>query len=89
MTQVRGTFPELSDNTRKTMALHGQHRKLVSRTKAREILRHGEVRGQPISDKQRGLFGLIAGGGTPPTRIKAKPDTAARRSAARGKARGG
>lgn len=88
MTQVRGTFPELSDNTRKTMALHGHHRKPVSRTKAHEIMRHGKVRGAPLTDKQRGLFGLIAGGGTP-TRIKAKPDTAARRHAARRKAHGG
>jgi hypothetical protein len=43
----------------------------VSVRKARKILRHGEVRGEPLTEKQKGLFGLIAGGGTP-TRTKAK-----------------
>ena len=33
--------------------------------KAKEMLRHGEVGGQPLSQKQKGLFGLIAGGGKP------------------------
>ena len=37
--------------------------------KAKKILRHGEVRGKPLSKAQKGLFGLIAGGGTP-TRVK-------------------
>jgi hypothetical protein len=34
----------------------------VSRTKAREILEHGEARGHKLTKKQRGLFGAIAGG---------------------------
>jgi len=34
----------------------------VSKKKAREILRHGEVRGHKLSKKQKGLFGAIAGG---------------------------
>lgn len=34
----------------------------VSSMKAREILRHGEVHGQALTRKQRGLFGAIAGG---------------------------
>lgn len=34
----------------------------VSQRKAKEILRHGEVHGQPLTQKQRGLFGAIAGG---------------------------
>lgn len=29
--------------------------------KAGEILRHGEVRGHPLTKKQRGLFGAIRG----------------------------
>ncbi len=41
------------------------------REKAKEIMRHGEVHGEPLTKKQRGLFGLIAGGGTP-TRTKKK-----------------
>lgn len=37
----------------------------VSPAKAKEILRHGEVHGQPLTRKQKGLFGLIAGGDRP------------------------
>lgn len=37
----------------------------VSRGKAREILHHGTVHGRPISQAQRGLFGVIASGKTP------------------------
>ena len=33
--------------------------------KAGKMLRHGEVRGQPLTKRQKGLFGLIRGGGTP------------------------
>ena len=40
----------------------------VSPSKAREILRHGTIHGEPLSRQQRGLFGLIAGGGTPSRR---------------------
>ena len=43
----------------------------VTKKKAREILRDGKVRGKRLSSKQRGLFGLIAGGGKP-TRLKRK-----------------
>ena len=39
--------------------------------KARLMLREGEVRGHALTERQRGLFGLIAGGGRP-TRIKRK-----------------
>jgi hypothetical protein len=38
---------------------------MVSKAKAGEILRDGEVRGRPLTKKQRGYFGLIRGGGTP------------------------
>ena len=34
----------------------------VTRTKARKILRDGSVRGKPLTDRQRRLFGAIAGG---------------------------
>ncbi len=40
-------------------------KKPVSREKAKKILRHGEVRGHGLTKKQKGLFGLIAGGKTP------------------------
>ena len=39
------------------MARHGP-----SRGKARKILRHGSVRGKPLTKKQRGFFGARAGG---------------------------
>lgn len=38
------------------------HKNPVSRHKAKEILKHGEVRDRPLSKKQKGLFGAIAGG---------------------------
>lgn len=41
----------------------------VSRPKAKKMLKHGEVRGQALTERQKGLFGLIAGGGTP-TRLR-------------------
>lgn len=40
------------------MALHK-----VSSHKAKKILKHGSVRGHPLTKKQKGLFGLHAGGG--------------------------
>lgn len=45
------------------------NRNLVSRRKAGMILRHGMVRGHNLTRRQRGLFGLIRGGGRP-TRLK-------------------
>jgi len=41
----------------------------LTKKKAKKILRHGEVRGHTLTKKQKGLFGLIAGGGKP-TRLK-------------------
>ena len=41
----------------------------VSPEKAHEMLEHGEVRGEPLTEKQRGLFALIASG-KKPTRLK-------------------
>ena len=34
----------------------------VSKAKAKEIMRHGTVRGEPLTKKQRGFFGARAGG---------------------------
>lgn len=53
----------------------------ASKEKAKEILRHGEVRGEPLTPKQKGLFGLIAGG-KKPTRIgkKKRPGLKLRRA---------
>ena len=48
------------------MAGHG---KPVSQRKAKKILRDKKVKGKTLSAKQRGMFGLIAGGGTP-TRVR-------------------
>lgn len=44
------------------MGMMSGKKKLPSKEKAKEILKDGSVRGQPISPKQRGLFGLIASG---------------------------
>lgn len=35
----------------------------MSPEKAKQILRDGEIGGKPLTEKQRGMFGLIAGGG--------------------------
>jgi len=40
----------------------------VSKTKAKEILRHGKVHGKSLTDKQKGFFGARAGG--EPVRFK-------------------
>ena len=40
----------------------------LSPHKAGKMLEHGEVRGKPLSKKQKGLFGLIKGG-KKPTRL--------------------
>ena len=46
-------------------SLSGRRKRGPSQGKAKEILRDGTVHGEPITDKQRGYFGIIAGGGTP------------------------
>lgn len=46
------------------MAARGR-KSLPSKGKAKEMLRHGEVGGDPLSKKQKGLFGMLAGGGLP------------------------
>lgn len=37
----------------------------VTQHKAKKILLHGKVRGKRLSRKQKGYFGIIAGGKTP------------------------
>lgn len=44
-------------------------RQLPTKAKAGEMLEHGEVRGKPLTPGQKGLFGMIRGGGTP-TRMR-------------------
>lgn len=39
-----------------------KHGKKVSKGKAKEILRHGKVRGHKLTKKQKGFFGARAGG---------------------------
>ena len=41
----------------------------LTKAKAGEMLEHGEVHGKPLTEKQKGFFGLIRGGGKP-TRLK-------------------
>lgn len=44
-------------------------KKKLTAAKAKKILKDKEVRGHPLSKKQKKFFGLIAGGGKP-TRLK-------------------
>ncbi len=37
----------------------------LKQEKAKKILRHGVIRGKALTKKQKGLFGVIAGGKTP------------------------
>ena len=39
--------------------------KVVSKRKAKKILKHGSIRDKSLTEKQRGYFGHIAGGGAP------------------------
>ena len=43
-------------------AIKARRRGSVSVAKAKEILRHGEVKGRRLTKKQRGFFGARAGG---------------------------
>lgn len=53
-------------------------KKPVSRKKAKKILKDGQIRGKKLTESQEGLFGLIAGGGTP-TKLKKTKRKKARR----------
>lgn len=55
--------------------------KYPSARKAGKILEHGEVRGHMLTEAQRGLMGLLAGGGTPnPKKMKGKKRGSAKKS---------
>ena len=44
------------------MAGKGSKKGTVSQAKAKEIMKHGEVHGKPLTDAQKGFFGARAGG---------------------------
>lgn len=67
-----GPEQSLSDHLRHMASeevLREGHNTLPTQAKAREMLRHGEARGHKLTRKQKGLLGLIAGGGKP-TRMR-------------------
>lgn len=39
-----------------------KYKKKITKAKAKEILRHGKVRGHKLTKKQKGYFGARAGG---------------------------
>lgn len=39
-----------------------KHKHKVSTKKAKKIIKHGKVRGKPLTKKQKGFFGARAGG---------------------------
>ena len=43
----------------------GRRKRGLSPAKAHKMLEDNSAQGHPLSDKQRGYFGMIAGGGTP------------------------
>jgi hypothetical protein len=46
-------------------SVQGRGGKPMSSEKAKTMLRDNSAQGHPLTKKQKGLFGLIAGGGTP------------------------
>ena len=53
------------------MAHKGSYKGLTQE-KAKEIVKHGEVHGQPLTEKQKGFFGARAGGAKPTRGPKGK-----------------
>ena len=51
-------------NLKKSGKIQGKKgkKKDISKSKAREILRDGTAHGKPLTEAQRGLFGIIAAG---------------------------
>lgn len=82
MAQTRGVHPELSDNRRKRI------RHQLTPQKARQILHDKEIRGHPLTERQRRFFGAVASG-QPLRRARFHGTLAARRRAARRRAHGG
>ena len=46
-------------------------KKKLTQHKAKKMLKEGKAQGKKLTKKQKGLFGLVAGGGKP-TRLKKK-----------------
>ena len=74
--QHEGQFSLLSPEKRRLMRELERNREvevpgasMVGVEKAKDIMRHGEVHGRPLTSKQKGLFGLIASGRRP-TRMR-------------------
>lgn len=42
-----------------------KHDHMPSSKKAKMMMKEGSIKGHPMTEKQKGLFGLIAGGGKP------------------------
>jgi len=40
-------------------------KKQLTKTKAKTMLKEGKAHGKKLTERQKGLFGIIAGGGTP------------------------
>ena len=51
---------------------HGKKHPMLTRAKAKRMLEEGMARGHKLSKAQKGLFGLIAGGGRPSKGKKGK-----------------
>ena len=47
-------------------------RSLPTQKKAKKILRDDTTQGKPLTDKQRGFFGAVAGGNVKPSKLKKK-----------------
>lgn len=62
---TRAMVPRLMSDKGNLMA----KRKKLTKSKAKEMLKHGEVHGHPLTEAQKGYFGLVAGGGKA-TRLK-------------------
>lgn len=50
---------------RRKLAKRSSGASSISPEKAKKMLRDNSAQGHPLTPKQKGLFGLIAGGGTP------------------------
>lgn len=55
----------LAEQLRANGAVRVRGASRVNPEKAKEMLRHGTVHGHALTKRQKGLFGLIAGGGRP------------------------
>lgn len=62
---VRAGFPDFLGVDAKPFRKRKRMAKKLTSAKAREILSHGEVHGEPLSKKQKKFFGAVAGGQKP------------------------